>query len=229
MTLHQPKQFIYSLAILPLFLSLTSYAMVMATSQPITEAPADRLVAPSQNLAATTITTLDWIDLLPENINRAALMEHYADLVIQHLDPPDDPSLLAQMMAKFDQAPTNSSLHTVKIRLAGYMIVLDDREGRITEFILVPYSGAGIHQPAPPANQMILVRVKPEQALAADQAYESVWVEGVLQVKTNPTSIASVAYLLEDAQVRLYTAEDAKQAATQHHEDDPAEGHDPAE
>ena len=92
------------------------------------------------------------------------------------------------------------------------MAVLDDRDGRINGFLLVPYSGAGLHQPAPPANQMVLVRLQPEQALATNTQYEAVWVEGVLQVQTTSTSVAEAAYVLEPAQVQPYTAEDAKQA-----------------
>lgn len=196
--------------IFSLSLNSASYADVATKTPPDHEAQAKTLSL------TTAVKTLDWIDLLPPNIDRAALMEHYADLVIQRLDPPDDPSLQEKIITEFKQAPANPKLDGVRIRLAGYMIVLDDREGTITEFLLVPYSGAGVHQPAPPANQILLVRIKPEQALAAEQGYEAVWVEGKLKLQNNTTSIASVAYLLEEAQVHVYTAEDAKQADAQH-------------
>lgn len=175
-------------------------------------------VAVRSSNTVNAITTIDWVDLLPMNVDREALMERYADLVIQRLDTPDDPSLQAKIRAEFSQAPVNPSLDDRKIRLAGYMVVLDAREERITEFLLVPYSGAGIHQPAPPANQVIQVRVKSEQALATNQEYESVWVEGALKIQSPPSSSARVAYLLNDAQVSLYTAEDAKQAEATHSE-----------
>ncbi|TXH70188.1 MAG: DUF3299 domain-containing protein [Thiothrix sp.] len=174
---------------------------------------------PSATAAANQITDkvrpLDWIDLLPAHVDRQALMEHYADLVIQRLDPPADLQAQQQILKELQQAPINKELEGLRIRLAGYMTVLNDLEGKITEFLLVPYSGAGIYQPAPPANQMILVRLKPEQALSLEQAYESVWVEGRLKIQAEETSIAQVSYLLDDAQVRLYTAEDARQAAVQ--------------
>lgn len=164
----------------------------------------------------TPVKTLDWIDLLPVTTDREALMEHYADLVIQRLDPETDRELQKKIIAEFNQAPPNLQLNATKVRLAGYMLVLDDREGQIQEFILVPYSGAGVHQPAPPANQMILVRPKSGQALASSEQYQAVWIEGQLTVTDTETTVARVAYLLEDAQVHLYTADDAKQAeATQ--------------
>lgn len=161
------------------------------------------------------VHTLDWIDLLPAYVDRQVLMEHYADLVIQRLDPPADLQAQQQILKELQQAPVNKELDGLRIRLAGYMTVLNDLEGKITEFLLVPYSGAGIYQPAPPANQMIIVRLKPEQALSLEQAYESVWVEGRLKIQAEETSIAQVSYLLDDAQVSLYTAEDARQAAVQ--------------
>lgn len=202
--------------------SLSSYQTVSANEDiqqvtiPNNEFKAEQSKPLASRSPTNTAKTLDWIDLLPDTADQVALMEHYADLVIQRLDPPDDPDLQTKIIAEFNQAPANTSLDGMKIRLAGYMLVLDDRDGRITEFLLVPYSGAGVHQPAPPANQMILVRVQPERALKADQAYESVWIAGRLKVQKNTTSVAQVAYLLEDANVSLYTAEDAKQAEDQH-------------
>lgn len=195
------------------FISLMVLSLAACQEQVADNAPSS---ASETSIAAdtlgSTIKTLDWIDLLPANIDREALIERYADLVIQRLDQVDDRSLQATIINEFNQAPSNPNLDGLNIRLAGYMIVLDDRDGRINEFLLVPYSGAGVHQPAPPANQMILVRPQPEQALAASEQYAAVWVEGTLRVQTSSTSVAQTAYLLENSQVKLYTAEDAKQA-----------------
>lgn len=203
------KYWIRYLAILQLGLSFASY------SSPSTAHSRLGLnsVQATPISSWTTSQPIDWIDLLPADLNREALMERYADLIIQRLDASTDSSLQAKIMAEFAQAPTNPNLTGHNIRLAGYMLVLESREDRITEFLLVPYSGAGLHQPTPPANQMILVRVQPEQALMVSQEYESVWVEGKLQIQSNTTASAQVSYLIDPAQVRLYTADDAQQAA----------------
>lgn len=207
------KYWIRYLAILQLGLSFASY------SSPSTAPSTTHSRVDSNSVQATPITSrptsqaIDWIDLLPSDLNREALMERYADLIIQRLDATTDSNLQAKIIAEFAQAPTNPNLAGHNIRLAGYMLVLESREDRITEFLLVPYSGAGLHQPTPPANQMILVRVQPEQALKVSQEYESVWVEGKLQIQSNTTASTQVSYLIDPAQVKLYTAEDAKQAA----------------
>ena len=194
------------------FLLSSSLVQADTTINPTIQAQTTK--TPSTN-SINEVRTIDWIDLLPTNVDRKALMEHYADLVIQRLDPPDDLSLQEKIVTELQQAPVNKALAGVRIRLAGYMIVLDEFEGKIAEFLLVPYSGAGVYQPAPPANQMLLVQVKPEHALSTEQTYESVWVEGYLKIQPEETSIAQVSYLLEDAQIRLYTADDAKQAEAQ--------------
>lgn len=221
------RSWLIRLALLPLGLSFASYAVSGTITEPtaVTQMPShlstevgtvSTVQPPTNTNQRPAGKTIDWIDLLPMKVNREALMEHYADLIIQRLDPAADPSLQANIMAEFAQAPTNPDLEHNTIRLAGYMLVLASHEDRITEFLLVPYSGAGLHQPAPPANQMILVRVQPEQTLLTSQEYESVWVEGQLQIQSNTTASAPVNYLIDPAQVRLYTAEDAKQAEAQH-------------
>lgn len=192
------------------FVSLMVFAQLALSA--CHEQTAATNVGQAAEVQTNTSKQLDWIDLLPANVDREALMERYADLVIQRLDRSEDASLQEQILSEFKQAPINPHLNGLKVRLAGYMAVLDDRDGRINEFLLVPYSGAGIHQPAPPANQLVLVRLQPEQALATNTQYEAVWVEGVLQVQTTSTSVAEASYALDNAQVQPYTAEDAKQA-----------------
>lgn len=195
------------------FISLMVLSLAACQEQAADDVPNSASEATiTTDAPSSTIKTLDWIDLLPADIDREALMERYADLVIQRLDQVDDRSLQATIINEFNQAPSNPNLDALHIRLAGYMIVLDDRDGQINEFLLVPYSGAGVHQPAPPANQMILVRPQAEQALGSNEQYAAVWVEGILKVQTSSTSVAQTAYFLENAQVKLYTAEDAKQA-----------------
>ena len=52
---------------------------------------------PAAEVQTNTSKQLDWIDLLPANVDREALMERYADLVIQRLDRSEDASLQEQI------------------------------------------------------------------------------------------------------------------------------------
>ncbi len=70
------------------------------------------------------------------------------------------------------------------IRLPGFVLPLEFGDAQVvSEFFLVPYVGACIHTPPPPANQIILVKLK--RSYKAGGLYDPVWVTGRLKVVTN--------------------------------------------
>jgi hypothetical protein len=62
---------------------------------------------------------------------------------------------LEKMKALWDSAPTEPSLAGMRVRLPGFAIPLEAKADKVSEFLLVPYFGACIHSPPPPANQII--------------------------------------------------------------------------
>jgi len=81
-------------------------------------------------------------------------------------------------------------------------VTLDANKKSISEFLLVPYFGACIHLPPPPANQIILVKLdKPVSKLVS---MDTVWVEGSLRDARVDTGIAVTGYLLEAKRVYPY-------------------------
>jgi hypothetical protein len=69
----------------------------------------------------------------------------------------------------WDSAPVRQDLQGTKVRLPGYVVPLEYSQGAIREFLLVPYFGACIHSPPPPANQIVLVRLdKPARLQTMD-------------------------------------------------------------
>jgi len=70
----------------------------------------------------------------------------------------------------------NEDLNGQHVRLAGYVLPLEMGGSKITEFLLVPYVGACIHEPVPPANQ--IVRVKFERGFEVEGRFTPVWVQG---------------------------------------------------
>jgi len=70
----------------------------------------------------------------------------------------------------------NEDLNGQQVRLAGYVLPLEMGGSKITEFLLVPYVGACIHEPVPPPNQ--IVRVKFERGFEVDGRFTPVWVQG---------------------------------------------------
>ena len=109
-------------------------------------------------------------------------------------------ALLARMQSEWDAAPPNAALDGAAIRTAGYVVPIEQTREGLREFLLVPYYGACIHIPPPPANQIIDVTLsRPARDLAS---MDTVWVEGVLRVaRTSHDSGASTFAMRADAVV----------------------------
>jgi uncharacterized protein len=102
---------------------------------------------------------------------------------------------MQRLRKKWDAAPIETNHLDKPIKIAGYVVALDANRKMISEFLLVPYFGACIHVPPPPANQIILVKFdKPIKRL---ESMESVWVEGVLRDARIDTGLAVTGYSLE--------------------------------
>lgn len=69
-----------------------------------------------------------------------------------------------------------------QVRLPGYVVPLEFSDSRITEFLLVPWLGACIHTPPPPANQIVHVRFDRGLEIPDDSA--PFWVQGRMSVES---------------------------------------------
>jgi hypothetical protein len=109
---------------------------------------------------------------------------------------------MRSLRQKWDNAPIDPSHIDQAIRIAGYVVRLDAERRTMREFLLVPYFGACIHLPPPPANQIILVRLaRPESGVAS---MDTVWVEGTLREARVDTGMAITGYALDADQIRPY-------------------------
>jgi hypothetical protein len=91
---------------------------------------------------------------------------------------------LKKMRKAWDSAPTEPSLNGERIRIAGFVVPLESDQGQLQEFLLVPYFGACIHTPPPPANQIIhVINPAVNKSLKRVGIMEVVWVSGRLEVK----------------------------------------------
>ena len=96
------------------------------------------------------------------------------------------------------------------IRMPGYALPLEFDGTAVSEFLLVPYVGACIHVPAPPANQTVFVTLN--QSYKANNLYDPVWITGRLKVKTTNKSLSYVdgsanvesGYTLEGVKIEPY-------------------------
>ena len=72
----------------------------------------------------------------------------------------------------------NETLIGREIRIPGYVLPLEMKDGKAVEFLLVPTVGACIHTPPPPANQ--LIHIVHSEGIEIKGLYDPVWVSGVV-------------------------------------------------
>lgn len=71
-------------------------------------------------------------------------------------------------------------LNGAKVKMPGYLLPIEFRESKVTEFLLVPWVGACIHTPPPPPNQIVHVILAEGNGYESRSIYEPVWVAGEL-------------------------------------------------
>lgn len=174
--------------------------MGAAVAQPPSYRVGERL-APSASPPAADVVDLDWPALLPQGWQARDVLAGI-DLASLSDNDPKAATLLAKLRAEYDAAPVEKSLDGKRVRIAGFVVTLERSKEGVREFLLVPYYGACIHTPPPPANQII--HVLPRQPVAAEMAIFPVYVSGVLQTKTSATAEGMAGYRIEMAEVSPY-------------------------
>lgn len=163
---------------------------------PATAAPAgeaQRTAAPRE---------LDWDDLIPPQWQPERLMNEYQADELED-DDPRAKELMDKLRVLWDQAPVVPELDGAAIRLPGFVVPLETLDEEVTEFLLVPYYGACVHVPPPPANQTIYVL--PEQGKAGRWAlFDTVWVSGTLQARHTSSDAGEAGYTLYASEVEPY-------------------------
>jgi hypothetical protein len=142
---------------------------------------------PSAVSAKEDFIDLDWSDLVPpsqENIKQT--------LQGMGLIPHDEMSTL-----RAEQPPSSGVITEFNgqvVRLPGYMVPLDTSGAGVTAFILVPYVGACIHVPPPPANQLVFVTTG--TPYESSGLFEAVNVTGMFGTASTSTQLADIGYAL---------------------------------
>ena len=103
-------------------------------------------------------------------------------------------------------APVVEALDGIQAKLPGYIVPLDmSEDGRVMEFLLVPYFGACIHVPPPPSNQ--IVHGTSELGVKVDELYQPFWIEGRLKVEHASSELAEAGYRMDAQKIYFYEME----------------------
>ncbi len=153
--------------------------------------------------AAPVARELDWDDMMPKDWEPDALLEPDD---VSRLDDTDRRAkdLLGKLKRRLAEAPVVPALDGELVRLPGFVVPLEIDGTKISEFLLVPYYGACIHVPPPPANQTVYVRLPPELAFAG-KAFDTIWVTGTLKVTPTSSELADAGYRIEATMIAPYT------------------------
>ena len=150
------------------------------------------LAAPRAAFAATP-REITWDDLLPPGVP-------YSEIIGEgELDEVND-----TWNPIYDENATklNDTLDGAYIKMPGFIIPFDVSAKGVTEFMLVPYTGACIHTPPPPANQLVMVNA--ETPWPGDDLWYPVWVIGKMRTQLQSTDLGQTGYAITADKMEIY-------------------------
>lgn len=147
--------------------------------------------------APDDVRELEWQDLMPQDWDPFAGLEALMNDDAQGLS--DDSAEAGDLFSAYQEAvrsaPVVDDLDGEKVRLPGFAIPLDFEDTAMSEFLLVPYFGACIHVPPPPANQIVYVTTISGYPLK--EIFEAVWVTGVLRTQAHLNEVGDAGYTMQ--------------------------------
>ncbi len=153
-------------------------------------------------VVANKVRQLQWSDLVPKGWDPS---RQFKGRDVSRLDDKDPKvmALMKEVREVWDNAPTRPDLAGQRVKLPGYLVPVEGQAGEWSELLLVPYFGACIHSPPPPANQIVHVKtLKPAKGLAS---MDTIWVTGTLKVQREDNDMGVSGYAIHDAVVERYT------------------------
>jgi len=160
-----------------------------------------------ESLSQSDVKELAWPDLIPDDFVQpenpfATMSQEEIDKLLDGSD--ESNAMLDKLEAEFNYAPVVPELDGLRVKFPAYITPLDfDGQTEFKEFLLVPYVGACIHTPPPPANQV--VHAQSEKTIKTKGMYEPVWATGIIHAETVTSDIAESGYRLDVESIKPYT------------------------
>ncbi|MBV2263303.1 MAG: DUF3299 domain-containing protein [Thauera sp.] len=197
----------HALLAAPLLAVLALVPLPAATQAPAARpagqyAVGDRPAAPAPGKGA--FREIGWDDLIPADWNPEGFL---SSLELDKLEDKDPRAAeaLQRMREEWDRAPLVEHMAGARVRIPGFVVPLETSGEKIREFLLVPYFGACVHVPPPPANQ--LIHVIPDKPVPGGWNMLPVWVTGVMAVGRIDSDIGTAGYQLRAVKVEEYVEE----------------------
>jgi hypothetical protein len=153
-------------------------------------------------VATAAPIAITWADLIPAS---AVIGDSVHELTgtVQHNQVTNDaesatggPTVsIEQLLGISSGVAYRNDLDQKEVKISGFILPLAFNGTKVTQFLLVPFVGACIHVPPPPANQLVLVDMP--QGYSTTGLWEPITVTGTLSVSGISTELAQVGYALK--------------------------------
>ena len=169
----------------------------------------------NKTITSDSSQEITWDELMPPGYDPYSIVEKYQEELNQYSEfeenSPGALEVYSKIQAELDNAPVNPAIDGKNIRMPGFIAPLENENGLITEFLLVPYFGACIHVPPPPINQTVMVTADDGQGVKSEESYLPIWIEGTMSTVEFRTDIGVAGYTVNNARISPYTLEDETQ------------------
>lgn len=164
----------------------------------------DRLAAPkpaTANSGRGPAKEIRWEDLSPKDWDPFAAVR---DLNLATLKDNDPKAMeaLTKLVESRNNAPTVPEMNNQRVRISGFLVPISKAKDDVLEFLLVPYFGACIHTPPPPANMVL--RVVPNKPYKGGLTMDAVTVTGQMTIEKTDSPWGAAAYKLDASSVVKY-------------------------
>jgi hypothetical protein len=205
--LNEPVTMIHTVRPRPIAAATPALALVLAAGLFFLGAtPCAAWAQAGSSRQAQAVRTLTWEELVPKDWDPMALFRDKPTALIREGSAAER-ELMREMRDVWDKAPTRAELKGQRVRLPGYVVPLDMVGDKLQEFLLVPYFGACVHSPPPPANQIVHITLKKPQAL---RTMDVVWVTGMMDLERQDTGMGVSGYNIQADGVEPYKATDSR-------------------
>jgi uncharacterized protein len=160
----------------------------------------------SSSVSADAPRQLKWADLIPKTMpapNTVLKSKTFfgGSMPVTDAGPPPPPLPEGKFMSVKRRQPGDDrppaivpELNGQSVSIGGYVVPLDFDATTVKEFLLVPFVGACIHVPPPPANQIIYV--KTDKGFEVGGQFDPVTVTGKISTTVAFTGLADAGYTI---------------------------------
>ncbi|GAB4367324.1 MAG: hypothetical protein OHK0021_10690 [Bryobacter sp.] len=129
---------------------------------------------------------------------RTFALASFAHVLLRAEEVPSVPWKTLRMLdlASGQAAPSLKKLDGTRVRVAGYMVPLeDDEQEEAFEYLIVPIAGGCIHTPPPPPNQIVHCLMNGKKKTRV-RMFDPQWFEGKLTIQRTESPYGPVSYKL---------------------------------